>query len=157
MVDFWIDDMMDVNPKRMEFTVKYSLNYSWIDNRWFDIVRQAGLGDDGKSISCPFEYEDIHKIEYQYWQPNLDFTNKVSVIDTAYNKPLRDELHITLNEYDEEVVFNRIISEVAVFNSALEFDDFPFDKHDIYFNLESNNWNFYFLTPHEILNHGLTI
>ena len=148
VVDFWIDDMMDVNPKRMEFTVKYSLDYSWIDNRWFDIVRQAGLGDDDKSTSCLFEYDEINKIEYQFWQPILDFQNKVSVIDTAYNKPLRDELHITLNEYDE-VVFDRIVSEVAIFNAALFFNDFPFDQHEVYFSLISNNWDFYFLTPHE--------
>ncbi len=148
VVHFWIDDMMDVNPKRMEFTVKYSLSYNWTDNRWFDIVKEAGLGDDDKASSCPFTYEEVDKTEYQFWQPHLDFSNKVSVVDTAYNKPIRDELHISLN-YDDEVVFERIISEVAVFNAALYFDDFPFDKHEVYFELLSSNTSFYFLTPHE--------
>ena len=134
VVDFWIDDMMDVNPKRMEFTVKYSLSYNWTDNRWFDIVKEAGLGNDDKFISCSFTHEEVDKIEYQFWQPHLSFSNKVSVIDAAYNKPIRDELNIYLNEYNE-VVFERIISEVAVFNSALYFDDFPFDKHDVNFEL----------------------
>ena len=100
VVDFWIDDMMDVNPKRMEFTVKYSLSYTWTDNKWFDILREAGLGDDDKAFSCRFKYEELDKIEYQFWQPYLSFSNKVSVIDTAYNKPIRDDLVISLNYYD---------------------------------------------------------
>ena len=74
-VDFWINDMMELNPKRMEFTVEYYLDYSWIDNRWFDIVRQAGLGDDGKAYNCVFNYEEINGTEYQFWQPILYFDN----------------------------------------------------------------------------------
>ena len=145
---FDIDDFMEVNPKRMEYTVRYFLEYSWIDNRWLDILKKAGLGQKDKTYSCPYSHEEINYLEYQHWEPVIEFTNKVSVIDTAYNKPIRDELHIGLTE-DDEVFFQRIISEAAVFNSPLYFKDFPFDQHEIYFELGTNNYDFYFLEPIE--------
>ena len=133
-VDFRINDFLNVNPKNMEYTVKYYLNYYWSDNRWLEIAKQSGLGEEGNASSCVFKKENMDLNIYQYWEPLLYFTNKASVIDSSYNKPKRDDLVITLDE-NEDIWFDRIIEETAVFNSLMHFRDFPFDSHQIYFEL----------------------
>ena len=59
IIDFWIDDLINVDAKNMEYTAKYYLNYYWTDNRWFEIVKQAGLGQEGNAYRCVFKNENF--------------------------------------------------------------------------------------------------
>jgi len=148
IIDFWIDDLINVDAKNMEYTAKYYLNYYWTDNRWFEIVKQAGLGQEGNAYRCVFKNENFDLNEYQYWQPLLYFSNKVSAVNTSYNKPTRDDLIIEIDEYDE-VIFKRVMEETVIFNAEMIFRDFPFDKHEIFFEITSDDWEYYILKPDE--------
>jgi|ETNmetMinimDraft_35_1059890.scaffolds.fasta_scaffold37820_1 hypothetical protein len=130
---FWIDDLIDINPKDMQYTAEYYLEFSWIDNRWLELAKQDGLIDS----SCGFKFTEIDTIEYQYWLPDIGLSNKVSVIDMSYEGPERNLLSAMIDS-DNNFYFIRTIHETAVFNNPLDFSQFPFDRHDLVFQIETN-------------------
>ena len=128
---FWVDDLIDINPKDMQYTVEYYLSYSWIDNRWLELAKQ-----DGITTSCGFDFSEVKGIEYSYWQPDIGIRNKVSVIDMSYDGPERNLLVAGLTA-DNDFFFERVIHETAIFNNPLDFSQFPFDRHDLQFQIET--------------------
>jgi len=130
-LSFWVDDLIDVNPKDMQYTVEYHIAYSWIDNRWLELAKQDGLKG-----TCGFDFTEIDGIEYQYWLPDIGIRNKVSVIDMSYDGPERNLLVAGLTT-DNDFFFERVIHETAIFNNPLDFSQFPFDRHDLQFQIET--------------------
>ena len=133
MVNECNDDIIDVNPKDMQVTVEYTLEYFWIDNRWLELAKQDGLQD---TYTCGFKIIEVDGIEYQYWLPDIGIRNKVSVIDMSYDGPERNLLVAGLTT-DNDFFFERVIHETAIFNNPLDFSQFPFDRHDLQFQIET--------------------
>ena len=125
-----IEDVINIDVKRNEYTNKYMYMLEWEDKRFFDNLNKTS------EKYCTYKINENSPFLNSIWYPEIIEENKVQNLGTYKNFNKGD---LTFQIYPDEEWNNTVyvileIYNSAVFNSEFNLSEFPFDIQDFWMN-----------------------